>query len=346
MNDVTAVVLSIGEDYTARAIASVRRQTQPVADTLVVRGVSPFYRAINEGAARVMTPFFIQVDADMVLEESCVADLRRCMSERVGIVIGHLRDPLRGRILGVKLFRTRCFERIQFRDCVCQDLDFGDAILRVEGWRKVYALKRCGEVRGAWHSFGEHRPDYSPHYTFCKFRVEGARARTRKTDGKWRSLLQQLGSCGHEQTVTAVVGTARGLFLDAQQDLLVPYEPNEDADFLEGFLKEPERTGDRCRNDPCSVPTSLGAAFRRFYERGVVFRQQRRPRAFITMVRRLLDEHTLAAAVALVALCHGIFCEEYRASEAEAAFATFRDLLPEPSPYAIQPTPSCAVTAR
>ena len=62
MSDVTALVLSIGEDYTNRAMASVQRQTLRAAETIVVRGISPFYRALNDGAVRVRTPFFIQVD--------------------------------------------------------------------------------------------------------------------------------------------------------------------------------------------------------------------------------------------------------------------------------------------
>ena len=68
-SDITAVVLSTGEAYTDRAIASVQRQTLPVADTVVVRGVSPFHRALNRGAAQVRTPFFAQVDVGLFHQE-------------------------------------------------------------------------------------------------------------------------------------------------------------------------------------------------------------------------------------------------------------------------------------
>ena len=53
------------------------RQTLPVADTIVVRGVSPFHCALNAGAAQVRTPFFVQVDADMTFDDTCLEDVRK-----------------------------------------------------------------------------------------------------------------------------------------------------------------------------------------------------------------------------------------------------------------------------
>ena len=51
--DVTAVVLSVGEPYTERALASVQRQVPAAADVVIVRGTVPFHRALNAGAGRV-----------------------------------------------------------------------------------------------------------------------------------------------------------------------------------------------------------------------------------------------------------------------------------------------------
>ena len=68
-NDVTAVVLTVGEPTTAEAIESLRRQTVPPRDIVVVRDVKPFHQALNADAAQVKTPFFLQVDADMRSEE-------------------------------------------------------------------------------------------------------------------------------------------------------------------------------------------------------------------------------------------------------------------------------------
>ena len=98
MSDITAVVLSIGEETTARAIDSVRRQGLPAKEIVTVQNVSPFYKALNTGASKVNTEFFVQVDSDMILDENCLEDLRACMTGDVGLVLGGLRDPLMGRV--------------------------------------------------------------------------------------------------------------------------------------------------------------------------------------------------------------------------------------------------------
>lgn len=122
MSDVTAVLFTIGEPYAARAVDSVRRQTQPAADLVVVgASESPFHRAFNAAAAQVRTQFFLQVDADLVLDADCIAGLRACMSDELGVVTGRLRDPLLGRIGAVRLFRTTCFERLAFPDTISPD---------------------------------------------------------------------------------------------------------------------------------------------------------------------------------------------------------------------------------
>jgi len=107
VSDVGAVVLHLNEPFWPLALASLDKQTLSVAQTVVLTGISPFYRALNEAAARMEMPYFVQVDADMQLDPHCVQSLRALMSEDCACVVGHLRDPLMGRIVGVKLFRTR-----------------------------------------------------------------------------------------------------------------------------------------------------------------------------------------------------------------------------------------------
>jgi cellulose synthase/poly-beta-1,6-N-acetylglucosamine synthase-like glycosyltransferase len=123
-NDVSAVVLTVGEPSTAEAIESLHRQTVPLRDIIVVRDVTPFHKALNAGAARVKTRFFVQVDADMILDPRCVAALRSGMHRRAGIVVGRLRDALTQDVVGIKLFRTVCFESTVFRDSISPDTDF------------------------------------------------------------------------------------------------------------------------------------------------------------------------------------------------------------------------------
>jgi len=108
-NDVTAVVLTMGETTTRHAIDSLRRQIMRPREVIVVRGKAPFHKALNTGAAQVKTPFFVQVDADMILDPHCIAGLRGNMSRRTGIVVARLRDALMEQVVGVKLFRSKCF---------------------------------------------------------------------------------------------------------------------------------------------------------------------------------------------------------------------------------------------
>src|SRR4030095_11559049 len=167
-------------------------------------------RALNEGAAQIRTPFFVQVDADMILDVDCFADLRGCIAERVGTVIGHLRDPLLGRVAGVKLFRTACFADARFADSISPDTDFENAIARSD-WRTVYALKPANEPRLPSHVFGDHRPDYTPLYTFRKFQLQGARHRYRRAAAALRTLCRNLRASSHDAALFALVGTAHGI---------------------------------------------------------------------------------------------------------------------------------------
>jgi len=217
-NDVSAVVLSTGEPSTQRATDSLHRQTMPLRNVIVVRDISPFHKALNVGAAKVETPFFVQIDADMLLDSHCVAALRRGMRRRVGIVVGHLRDPLVGQVVGVKLFRTACFKVSEFPDTISPDTDFVDAIARV-GWKTAYIGRRFfGRSPHPWHTFGEHRPDYSPAYTYRKFLLEGQRYRYRQKLDGLRWLLDRLTASGHPASLIAQIGLARGFFATNNRD--------------------------------------------------------------------------------------------------------------------------------
>jgi len=327
MSDVTALVLSVGEDYTERAIASVQRQTLPVAEVIVVQGISPFYRALNSGAARVRTEFFIQVDADMILDDTCVEDLRRSMAERVGLVVGHLQDPLQGRILGIKLFRTQCFERVQLRESLSPETDFVEDIQQ-EGWTRIYALKKIGGSSSDWHVFGEHRPDYNRYYTFCKYMREGAKGRYRKTGGGLRGKFQRLHASSHRSALFAIVAAAHGIFVKENRDLYGPFEHSEGFEFLEQFLNDAKASPALPAIPDGWMQRDFRKGFKQAYAGGIQLRWQQAPSTFMAYVKRLGQEESIAAWVTLVGLCHGLFMDAYHETEAEAAFAQLHDLLP------------------
>lgn len=325
MRDITAVVLSIGEPYTDRAIASVQSQTLPVADTVVVRGISPFHCALNAGAAQVRTPFFVQVDSDMTFDDTCLEELRGRMGDELGLVSGHLRDPMMGRVHGIRLYRTKCFEHVQIRDSISPDMDFGNDIER-HGWGRLYALRIHGP-REQWHTFGDHRPDYNPLYTFSKFILSGVRARYRRHQGKVQLIFQQLRESRHEAATIALIAVAHGLFLREERDLLAPYRRTADFALLEAFLAAPGEEACDAAEFTAGTPNSLRERFKRSYELGVRARQRGQSNAFITRLHALKAQTDVGSWLELVAQCHGLFHDRYGDADVDEAYAAITELL-------------------
>jgi hypothetical protein len=322
--DVTAVVLTIGEPTTARAVASVERQTLPVRTTTVVSGVTPFHRALNVGAARTSTPFFVQVDADMVLDPDCVERLAACVPDNVGLVVGQLRDPLYGRVTGIKLFRTECARRHPFADSISPDTDFTAEIGRA-GWATIYAL-RHGPAPEHWHTFGEHDPSYGPLYTYAKHTLEGRRLRYR---GAARAVEYQLGrlrASAHPQALTAQIALAHGLCLDGDADLLSPYA--EDRDFLRlmDFLSGRGNGGSDGGAVALRAALFPRAAFRRAYKLGIALAADRRADRLERALATVYESRAPWSWLMAVGLCHGIFVERYEIGAFEADWMKLRAL--------------------
>jgi hypothetical protein len=327
MSDITALVLSMGEDSTTRAIASVRRQTPAVAEVIVVRNLSPFHRAFNSGVAQVRTPFFVQVDADMILDETCVADLRSAVAEGVGIVVGHLRDPLLDRIVGIKLFRTECCVRARLPDSVSAETDFV-ATLWQQGWTTVYALNYTNGPPASWHIFGKHEPDYTPFYTFAKYVREGAKARYRKVGKALRYQSQQLSRSTHEVAYLAMIGLAHGIFVEPQRDIHAPDVWRADFASLARFLSSSPTDGGIAVRQENLIQADLEKGFLDAYALGIQLRRHQAAATFMACLRQLQQESEVPAWVALVGLCQGIFVDEDCQAEALRAFAMLGELFP------------------
>jgi hypothetical protein len=325
MPEVTAVVLSIGEPTTARAVESVRKQTRPVSNIVLVQGVTPFHRALNQGASDVAAPFFIQVDADMVLDLDCVERLAACLTDTVGLVTGFLRDPLYGRIEAVKLFRTACVRRHPFRDSLSPDTDFVADIAR-EGWADVYALRHSGRTDSEWHTFGDHDPGYTRLYTYAKHVVEGRRWRYRRNAVGLQHQLHRLYESAHPAAPIASVALAHGVFLDREGDLLGRYR--EDADFrrltalLDGGPEVDDGTG--LERPPLAwLPKTT---FRRSCQLGISLGRARRARRFQRLLHDLASRRHPWSFLAQIGLCHGLFLERFDAQRFEQDWTTLRTL--------------------
>ena len=236
MSDVSAVLLSSGEPTKDEAIEALGRQSLPPDEIVVIEGVSPFSRALNEGASRVATPFFVQVDADMILDPDCLHELRSKMKPGVGMVIGRLRDPITGPTVGVKLFRTACFGASQLPDSISADTDFRD-LITAQGWKTTHVS--ADENR----TVGDHRPVYVPAYTWRKYLIEGGRLRYRGSNGGLRYRLDKLERSTHEQALLARIGLAHGFFRIGDRDELIAGLADVDADQVQSLMDELSRNG-------------------------------------------------------------------------------------------------------
>lgn len=237
-SDVTAIILTTGEATTAEAVACIRRQSVPVADIVEVSGIRPFHKALNHGASQVKTPYFLQVDADMLLDPDCVGALRTAMQDDVGIAVGQLRDAMMGAVVGIKLFRTACFEHRAMPDSISPDTDFVEAIA-ASGWRTVYVGKQDADPR----TFGEHRPDYQPPYVFRKFMMEGQRYRHRAAPGGLRWQYDRLKRSPHPYALLARVALAAGVLEMAEGDALGRPGDVSEAGVIERLLNTAAPTG-------------------------------------------------------------------------------------------------------
>ncbi len=324
MSEITAVVLSLGEGTTSRAIESVERQTVPARDIIRVNDVTPFHKALNRGATQVATRYFCQVDADMVLDDDCFERLLEAMDSGVGIVGGYLRDPLIGKVSCVKIFRRACFDAVRFEDSISPDTDFA-ARIRRHGWTAVFGLRFEGP-REVWHTFGSHLPDYSPRYTFRKYMLEGRRYVYR---GDLRALvwhLDRLKNSDHPVSFVAEIAMAHGIFREDDRDLLGRTEIDLDFGIVEQLLSD-EGSHEKCPIPWRALDGSPQRVFHSYFELGTRMRRIGAGSALQSCARELHGSSHINAWLARVALFHGIFSTEVVPGAVEGDFDVLGPLL-------------------
>jgi hypothetical protein len=287
------------------AIAALRRQSLPPDEIVMVEGVSPFSRALNEGASRVVTPFFVQVDADMILDPDCLHELRSKMKPGVGMVVGRLRDPIVGSTVGVKMFRTACFSSAHLPDTISADTDFRDRIT-AQGWKTTYVS--ADEDR----TVGDHLPVYVPSYTWRKYLIEGGRLRYRGAIGGLRHRLGKLEVSTHGQAHLAVIGLAHGFFRVGDSDELIAGLAVRDAGQAESVMELLSRKGPPVAD---AATAALGGRLRDVFRRYIAMGQRVAGAGGQDSARATLDALRDAGSnwrftVAKLAFAHGLLLRD------------------------------------
>ena len=209
MEKVSAILLMIGEATTSKALAALQQQTYPLEEIIIVCNKSPFSKAFNDGIAQVKTPFFIQCDADMILDSDCVAVLLQKMKGNAGLVHGYLRDPLVGNTTGIKLYRTEVCKKILHANHFNCEAMYVHEVSK-QGWELINVDP------SAETSLGTHREDISDAaYLFERFRLLGIKIYHRKDWWDLAHRLLMLSLSGKVEAATATDGMICGFFIES-----------------------------------------------------------------------------------------------------------------------------------
>ena len=234
--EVTGLVLNIGELTKQRAIDSIKAQTHQLTEIVEVSNITPFHQAINKGISRINTEFFIQCDADMILDLDCVEVMLKHITNKIAVVAAYLDDPILGKIQAVKLFRTECFQYVKFPNHISPDTE---CLLQLtkNGWGYTFAKRAEFQFNHPVDVLGEHKPNYSLHYTFHKFFLEGCRIRSRGVFKEFALCLERLRHSQHPMASVALVAFAHGFFDDTKEDGLIPYKTSKAFHIYSDFMK-------------------------------------------------------------------------------------------------------------
>jgi hypothetical protein len=191
----------------------------------------------------------------------------------------------------------------------------------------VYALRHARTRPVRSHTLGEHRPDYTPYYTYSTYFLLGSRFRyLRDPDGlMWRRAM--LAASGHRHAALARLALGHGVFFSIEEDVPKSYPDARKAEFLERTLRNPfhlDAPDAEIDWGPSSSPPEM---FERLFALGA---RLGRAAAGATL-RRCLEALGRGASetawLCEAALAHGLFADDATAPPPPEAFAAVAPLL-------------------
>lgn len=231
-SQISAVILTVEPSHLFNlCLNSVQLQTLQPKIIEIVRNISPVSHAAQEGLDRVQTPYYVHVDDDMVLAPSCFQRLYQTIStnDNCAQVVMMLNDPIRGKINGIRMYRTAAVQSLGFHP------------LEEKGWDRRMRDKL---VQVGWETVtlpiivGHHHPVYLPNETFWKFRFFGEKIRYYNTGlDEFNIYFEQLTNYWKRtHDVIALYGLA-GLFEGLQSEEINQPLNYKDREQYLGFQK-------------------------------------------------------------------------------------------------------------
>jgi hypothetical protein len=194
LNDLTVFVISTGEDTTKECIQSLQSQ-DCFFKIEQIKGIYPMSRAFQTMPRYCSTRFFVQVDADMILNKDAIRTLydKACSTGFfTAVVFGQLFEEGFGIGGAVRLWKKHMFRYVSFEDCRTVDRNLYKRS-RLFGFRR----KSVNQVLGI------HRPRHSVFSEYLKTKADIEKWRfLKRTPEKYAqnlfdSLMEEPSKKGH-----------------------------------------------------------------------------------------------------------------------------------------------------
>lgn len=210
MNNVTVFVISTGEESLDECLSAIENQTFKKIENFsveIISNVYPMSEAFNEMHRRSKTPFFIQVDADVILKPDAVEQLFDGIKNTTFLTYA-VHAPLFEEGFGVggsvRCWRKDFFKLFPFQDCRTVDRN----LYKRARW---FFFKR----KGLKNVIGVHKPRHSlfTEYLKTKSDVEKWRFLKRKAKKYCLPLLRKMFENREEEKIRifgAILGCLTG----------------------------------------------------------------------------------------------------------------------------------------
>ena len=239
--EVTTFVTTVGGPTFAECVAHLERQ-DCITRFDVIEGVAPLTAALQLMIDRCTTPFFVQVDEDMLLEQDAIRRLHTLILREwhdVAVLVGLLEDPHLGRTIeGVKIHRLAHVRRFPWNEYQSV-LERNRAMTAASCFVARRPLKESGERL----VFGRHLIDPTPGAVFERYRYLERLRLSQPDEIEWFAsypgeFLHRVLNGGTEIDFYALMG------------ILAAAAERRGADPADGMAAPPPKDYRRMRSDP------------------------------------------------------------------------------------------------